>query len=276
VRTEAATRQTLERAILAALARGRDVWPRVAVVEQAFAAHVRRLGIEEMALVDNGADLVLAYACTAGDEHALRFLHRQLLPSLDADLGRLGVATPDLDDVRQIVLERLLTSPVGGLASYAARSPLVSWLRSVVCRTAIDAHRASRRDRTRSDPAALDRLVSDTVDPELSTLRAKMQPDFQQALEESLAALSGRAKHILRLYYVDGLNIAAIGAIYGVHRATVARWITGIRAAVTARLRRRVSAALQSTSSEFRSLVEAVRDDLHVSVDRVLDAARQG
>jgi RNA polymerase sigma-70 factor, ECF subfamily len=266
----------LEQAVARALEAGRAEWGDVFLDLDAFTGHVRRLQLDRAALDQHGADLVLALACAGGDERALVVLQRRLMPSFDPDLRRLGVAAEDLDDVRQLVLVRLLTSPGGGLASYAGRSSLLSWLRTVVCRTAIDVRRAAPRDPVSATQNALDRLVSESADPELTAIRSGLHTEFQQALTDSVTALTARSKEVLRLYYVDGMNIGAIGEIYGVHRATVARWINGIRSAVMTRLRQRVAGSLRPTSSEFRSLTEAVRDDLHLSVDRVLKDNAEG
>jgi RNA polymerase sigma-70 factor (ECF subfamily) len=72
------------------------------------------------------------------------------------------------------------------------------------------------------------------------------------------------------MHYVDGLNIEAIGAVYHVHRATVARWLIAIRAEVLNGLRERFALAPKATSSDFRSYYSALRDELHLSISRVL------
>ena len=41
-----------------------------------------------------------------------------------------------------------------------------------------------------------------------------------QALESSIASLSERDRAILKFHFVEGMNIEALGTIYGVHRAT--------------------------------------------------------
>ena len=44
-----------------------------------------------------------------------------------------------------------------------------------------------------------------------------------------MRGLDDRSKNLLRHAYVDGHGIDAIGAIYGVHRATAARWVERAR-----------------------------------------------
>ena len=98
--------------------------------------------------------------------------------------------------------------------------------------------------------------------------------DFQRAIEDSLPALSDRSKEILRLYYVGGLNIEAIAAQQGVHRATVARWLNGIRAVVLANLRRGWPTTVRPTSSAFQTLVTAMRDEVELDVTALLAIPR--
>jgi RNA polymerase sigma-70 factor (ECF subfamily) len=265
-----------DHAIARAAASGRSAWPGVSVSDEVFGEHLRRLGVDPAALARHGDDLYLACACARGDEAAVAALHTRLLPALEGHLRRLGGHGADLDDLRQLLLVRLLAAPNRGLVSYAGRSPLIGWLRTIASRTAFDARRAAPPDPAGADRGALDRLVSAGADPELATIRQQLQADFQQALEDSLAALSPRARTVLRMHYIDGLNIDAIGEAHNVHRATVARWINGIRSAVMTRLRERVTASLRPTSSELRSLTAAVRDDLHISVDRVLGDGGRG
>jgi len=258
-----------EAALRRAAERGQRAWPGLTLPLRVFAAHAQRLGVEDQELEGHGHDLWLACACARRDEQALRLLQDQVLPALDGRLRRMGIRPGELDEVRQQLLIGLLTAPNGGLASYAARSSLVSWLRVVASRTALRVRRDCLREPV-PDGEALDELVSGSVDPELMAIRDRLRPEFQRALEESVAALSRRAKDVLRMHYIEGMNIDAIGVVYKVHRATVARWIAGIRSAVIARLRERVTASQSPTSSEFRSLTAAIRDDLHLTLDRVL------
>jgi RNA polymerase sigma-70 factor (ECF subfamily) len=69
---------------------------------------------------------------------------------------------------------------------------------------------------------------------------------------------------------VDGLSIDALGEIYGVHRATAARWIAKIREDLLARTREAFSARAKVGRAEFESLLRLARSQLDVSLRRVL------
>jgi hypothetical protein len=57
-----------------------------------------------------------------------------------------------------------------------------------------------------------------------------------------------------------------------VHRATVARWLVHVRGVLLKQVCRRLSIDIGSSPSEARSLIEAVREDLHLSLSRLLPA----
>jgi RNA polymerase sigma-70 factor (ECF subfamily) len=258
----------LERAIGVAARAGRAAWEGVDVALADFAAHVRGSGARADDLEQHGADLYLACASARGDVPALRILERRLLPLVAGPVRRLGVPEAGVDDVLQNVLVAVVAGPQPRIARYSARSALLHWLRVVAIRTAITSLRRTKA------PAAGEALLNDIADaggdPELHATRLRFGGELQQALEESLEKLPRRSKTVLRMHYVDGLNIEAIGAVYRVHRATVARWLIAIRSEVLAGIRERFALSAPATSSDYRSLYFALRDELHVSLGRVL------
>jgi RNA polymerase sigma-70 factor (ECF subfamily) len=69
---------------------------------------------------------------------------------------------------------------------------------------------------------------------------------------------------------MDDLNIEAIGRVFRVHRATVARWLVTIRTRLFEHVRQRMGIAPGQSSAELRSLFAMVRSDLRVSIERLL------
>lgn len=258
-------------AVAGAVEAAQELWPEVVVPPDVFREHLRQLGADTDAVTRHGPDLYFACACARTDPAALKLFERRILPSLDRYLRRCGIDGAALDDARQKIRVRLFSEPQPRIAAYAGRGSLLGWLRVVATRVALDMVDASDTERTRrGDHEALGRLVAGSGDPELGATKSRLRASFQAALDEGLAGLSPRAKTVLRLHYVDGLNIDAIAAVYHVHRATVARWLVAIRSAVLTNLRERLSLTVRPTSSDFRSLAAALRDELHISVDRVL------
>jgi RNA polymerase sigma-70 factor, ECF subfamily len=125
-----------------------------------------------------------------------------------------------------------------------------------------------------ADDALADRAVANmpagTGDPELDVVRARYAGEFKAALEGALAKLQAQDRTVLRLHYVDGLNIDQIGGIYRVHRSTVARWIARTREGLLAEARQVLMTQLRLTTKEFQSLVAAMQSQIHLSIHRFL------
>jgi RNA polymerase sigma-70 factor (ECF subfamily) len=126
-----------------------------------------------------------------------------------------------------------------------------------------------RKDRE-NDTVALGALIEDELTPELAAVCRRHGDAFQKALERSLESLDRRDKTLLRLHFVDELSIDAIGRIYRVHRATVARRLVAVRRRIFDHLRADLSLRLGATNSEFRSILAALRTDLELSLRHLL------
>ena len=254
----------------AAFEAGGKAWPSVSLSYQDFAAHMRLLDVASVDLAVRSADLFLTSACAEGDPRALRAFDQAFIAGVDAYLLRSGVPRGLLDEVHQKVRVKLLVGPSPAIAGFAGRGPLGLWVRVTAARVAVDVAAAANTPERQPDGDMLDRLISLEPSPEMQAVKARYRDRFRAALEESLLALGERDRTILSLHFVDGLNIGAIGVVYRVHRATVARWLLAIRASVFADLQRRFALSLGSSPSELRSLVNLFQDDVQLSARRLL------
>ena len=93
---------------------------------------------------------------------------------------------------------------------------------------------------------------------------------MQVALKDALSAISVQDKTLLRLHFVDGLSAEAIGRIYGVHRATVARWLAALRRQMLQRVRHGLALPASATSSELRSLLTLLKGEIDLSLPSIL------
>jgi RNA polymerase sigma-70 factor (ECF subfamily) len=257
----------LEAAYLAASA----AHPEVALDRRRYAAFVaERLG-EGAPEGEVAADLFLVCALTDGSTNALEHFDALYLSQLPQFLSRLETSAAERDEIGQRLRERLFVGAPGGagpkIAEYRGHGRLGSWLRVVAIRTALNL-RAGRKEQPGGEQAA-DALAA-AADPELEYLRARYQGEFRAAFGAALAALEARDRTLLRLQLVDGLNIDAIGRLYGVHRATVARWLGAAREQLFTSTRDRLHRELGVSPAEFASLVRLVRSQLDVSVCRIL------
>ena len=88
---------------------------------------------------------------------------------------------------------------------------------------------------------------------------------------QALTTLTAREKTLLRLHFLDGMNIDALGVVFRVHRATVARWLVAIRTQVLDRVRQTLSLDLGASPSEAISLVRLLRSEVQLSIRRILE-----
>jgi RNA polymerase sigma-70 factor (ECF subfamily) len=256
----------------------RGVWPEIVVRDRDFVRHLAGCMAGEPNLqaalrAIRGPDLYLAFACASGDNSAIVVFERDLLLEVRPALSRMRLDRSTVDDVKQLVRQKLLmrdgaTPPK--IAEYAGRGPLESWVRVVAARTALTLLRKSGKISERPLAESALRDVASGASPEIDLVRARYAGEFTAALEETLKSLPAHDRTVLRLHFVDGLNIEQIGVIYRVHRSTVARWIARSRGELLEQTRAILAKRLRLTESEFGSLMGAVRSQLHMSLHRVL------
>lgn len=252
--------------------RARAGWPELDLDDDGFLAHVERAldgGADPAAVY--AADLWLAYGCAVGNDEALAAFDREVLSQVGLLLGRLQPTPQLVDEVRQQLRHKLLVAEPGArprIAEYAGRGPLQAWVRVAAVRTALDLLRTSgARSGAEVEP---DDLADDAASPELEYLKRRYRQQFKAAFQEALRGLDAEQRNVLRLHVVEGLNVDEIGALFKVHRSTVARWIATARQQVLAAARGKLRAELGLSAGEFDSLAGVVRSQLDLSVKKIL------
>jgi RNA polymerase sigma-70 factor, ECF subfamily len=241
-------------------------WPRVAFDREAFLRHLERLEVHESRLSTHGVDLYLASAVLRGDREALRAFDG-VLASIVGVAARIDASRSFIDDVGQELRVKLLTGDEPKLRSYSGVGSLREWLRVAALRTALNLKRSDRLLPTDDVPVT---AILDGLDD--AQMKKVYLPEINAALERVIRELSVRERTLLRLHFVDGLNIDRIAVIYRVHRATVARWLAAVRQQVLAELQTRLGEAHGLGSTDVRSLYRRMQDDVHVTISRVLRA----
>ncbi len=250
--------------------------PEIRVDRDAFSAFVAgkaQAATDPAAL--HGTDLLLAFAAVQQEPHALVRLEKQLreLPQM---LTKLRLDDAALADTVQDVRAKLLLSDrerTPKLLEYSGRGALGAWLRTVAVRTAISSMRTQTRRRESSFEDLAIRASAD--DPELTAAKDRYREPFQTAFRGALQALSSRERNVLRMYLLDGRNIEEIGKVYGVHRATVARWIADTRQALAKSTRNAMTGTVDATSAEFRSITRLCFSQVDVSLHTLLQSAER-
>ena len=257
--------------LLEAHRRGREAWPGIEVDADRFADHVASKlghGVDLDALAVE--DLYLACALLRGDPAALRVLEQRFIPQIAAVLARRGVRADGIDELAQTLREHLLvgtrTRP-GRIADYAGRGPLRSFI--IVAAVRMSQRADQRARRLTLVPVT---SIADTRGGEAEDVLAKgeYREPVARACEHALLGLPRRERALLRLQLVDGASIDQIGVIYGVHRATAARWLARARAMIRERTSERLADALGVDERRAASIADLVHSRIDVSVARLL------
>jgi RNA polymerase sigma-70 factor (ECF subfamily) len=247
---------------------GRRSWPGVNVDKAFFAERIRILAVEEDQLLTLAGDLYLASACLARDKEGVLAFEKGFLAPVPRLLTRVALSPHQEDELRQQLRIKLLVGPAPKIGEYRGMGPLGGWVRVCALRLALDLKLGA--DNRRSDGDALDALMVGGTGGEIQLDAEHHRAAFQAALQESLAGLSPREKTLLRLHFLDGMSIDAIGIVFRVHRATVARWLVAIRTQVLDRVRVKLALEIGASPSEAQSLVRLLRSEVQVSIRRIL------
>jgi RNA polymerase sigma-70 factor (ECF subfamily) len=185
-----------------------------------------------------------------------------------------------IDEVKQRVRARALVARDGApprIADYAGRGPLGAWTRVIAIREHANLHRGTADgldaaiDRGGGGLDGLDDLArTGELAPELVALRARHRDVVTAGFRAAITALPARARTLLRLCYVDGATLDAIGRMYGVNKSTVSRWLAAARADVLDGARAHVRAALALPAHDVDSLLGAMPRDLEISLHGLL------
>ncbi len=209
-------------------------------------------------------DLELARAAVQGDRDALATC-RQLV----ADEVRLAAkkTTASATQVADVTadLDRLLFAE-RALADYTGRGALQAYFRITATRALFRVVNRARRE-VQVDDDLLERLAPDH-DPELSYLRSQYREVVDAAMRAAVTALDDHARALLRYQIVLGHSVEQVGKLYGVHKATAARWTATARDSLAAHLRAELARALGVT--EIDSIVRLVQSRVDISLERVL------
>jgi RNA polymerase sigma-70 factor, ECF subfamily len=203
-----------------------------------------------------------------------RLVDQLFVATTEPALTRLGVGPSDRQDLAQQQRIKLLvgTDERGpALASYAGRGSLAGWLRA----SAVRAARNARRQQAPAAPPDADEdgsaawaAVAD--DPELGHLKQAYCDAFRRAADAAFAGLSPRSRLLLKQHLLDEMAPGVLATFYGVHQATIYRWLEAVRGELVADTRRRLASELCLDDREIAQLMNLLQSQLEVSVRRLL------
>jgi len=279
--TPAARERFVDRAGLAlqlasGLAAAQGAWPRFTISSGTFGAELaRRLGdaaSPEVIAHVRFADVYIAVACCDGNAAAIVACEDAVLRHVDA-AGVHVRATPDqVNEVRARVRRILFVDEPGRPAAtreFSGRGDLRGYVRVIATRELIRLVNRERREVHVDDATMFDALVPHS-DPELSIMRERYRGDVDLAMRLALASLDEKSRALLRYSLIDGWSIDRLGQLYGVHRATAARWIADARDLLGERIRSELASRLAMETGDVDSIVRLVQSRVDMSLERLL------
>lgn len=174
-----------------------------------------------------------------------------------------------LAEVLQRVRQRLLVGDKPRLATYQGRGALVQYLKAVVLSVSIDLKRAARPAEEADDDA----LFAATAGEESVVTRLAQQAHrqhFTAAFKDALEMLSAEERTWLRMRFVDGLSVEAVGAAFGVHRTTAMRRLEKAQEQLMAETKRLLGKRLKLPARELDSVLRGLRPSLAENLSRLL------
>ena len=218
------------------------------------------------------ADLALAAACAQGDAEAIATVEARYFADLDRALARFEGGAALVDEVKQRLRDKLFVGDGSAprISSYTGRGDLGRWIRVAATREAIGILRKGKREIPMEESALAQVLAEGEGDLELAYLKRLYAAEFKSAFQRAITELAPKERTILKYHVLDGLNIDRIGAIHGVHRATVARWIADIRDTLLIRTREILMGQIDVNRAEFESIMRLIQSQLDVSLSRLL------
>lgn len=248
-------------------------WPNVHCDPDTLAARLEALEIESLDGV-RWVEFALAQACVDGDAAALRVFEAEFIRGTERALQRLDSGSDFVDEAQQRLRERLLVPRDDGsprIADYRGRGPLAGWVSVAAVRVGLSLLRASKRAARRDEGLWAEAVLFPTgVETDLQHLKQRYAPLLAECIRKVFAGLEERERAVLRMYFVEGLNIDAIGLVYGVHRSTIARWISRTRSTISDAVHAMMVQDGVVPSEELQSIDRLVRSQLDISLGGLL------
>ncbi len=258
----------------AVIAGAKLAWPTVKLDEaqlaEFIAARIEGADLASALAAAPAGDLAIAAACAA-QEPTAHAAFDAILTEVNAAGASTRAGTDLIQEVKQLLRVQLLIVRDGkppGIAGYRGKGPLRGWVRITATRELI--RHLKKQQREQPIERSLEDALGTASDPMLSQLKAEYRSEFATALRDAITQLSAEDRTLLRQSIVDQLSIDAIGAAFGVHRATAARWLQRARAALVSGTRNILSERLKLPVDEIDSVIRLVQSRLDASMVRYL------
>ena len=267
--------------LAAELAAARARWPEAGVTDDTFAVALVT-GLRAQKDADTALarlrveDLFLAQWCTTGDTRAIAAFEQVHRVDLDAVLGRFRRLAMTSDELQQMLRVKLFVGSedrAPRIGDYSGFGFLQNWVRVTAARALVDIARREHAHKVEVLMADHDLFDVAALGADLTNRYSREQVGraIKQAFAHAVAGLAPRQRNFLRHAHVDTLSLDQIAALYGIHRATVARTLAQARLDLSAATRKALGAQLGVSEASIDSLVRDADSRIDLSLSRVLD-----
>ena len=240
----------------------------VAAVVIRYAADASEAERLEIVATLRVGDLVLARACSIGNEHAWDVFLVRFRAFLYETAYRIAKDEAPGRELADGLYAELYGIPnregrrISKLDYYMGRGTLEGWLRTVLAQQHVN------RFRSHAKGVSLDEQVEAGVSFAASTATAAPVTDERvaQAVVQTLAEVSDEERFLLASYYLDQRTLANIGRQLCVHESTISRKLEKLTKELRKRIRKRLQAAGINSRRCDELLLELDVRDLNVNV----------
>ncbi|HWO13555.1 MAG TPA: hypothetical protein VNN80_28835 [Polyangiaceae bacterium] len=252
-------------------ARARQTWPNITLERERFARHCEVVlgDVPSSAWAEQGVELYLCCACVAGNATAQRVLSLQYLRRVEQQLSLSCNDAELVDEAMQALRIKLLVGPRPKIARFAARGPLLHWLRVAAKRTLLDVARARRSQRLAQQETSCEPGWCE-ADPLANIRAARYAQTFLDGLQHTIDGLSLQDRLLMQHAVVEGGTIDVIGSLYAIHRSTVARRLQRIRRGLAVAVRQRLKAEHRLGDDDIDELTRELCHSLQPSLHELL------
>lgn len=252
----------------AAIDEARLKWPGISLSDSVFASHVRsKLGAHPSRPELRVTDLFLACACAQRDSAAIAQFEATYFGEVGVVCARFPALSVTQDDVQQRLREKLFLADPPSIVGYGGQGDLRSWFRAAVLHLVLNITSRESRE-VPTEGCFFQAILDASPSAEAEFLRRACRKEFEEAFVAAVGALPDRDKSLLRYAFNDKLTIDEIGTIFGVHRATAARWIHKAQLGLVETTRQTLASQLAISESEAESVVRGALSSLGTTLFR--------
>lgn len=272
------TMASLEQHLREVIAVAQTAWPEIMLSSEVFVRHLAaQMGDTDMSSeflrTVHAADLYLACACAHCIPRALETFEKNFLSRVAAFLARSEQSRETVDEICQVLREKLFISTPhtrARIADYSGQGTLKNWLRVTARRTAISLHRMAKEHQTQPLDESIAEALSATESPELACIKQRYHVQLKDAFQSVLTTFSDEERNLLRLHLVAGLTLEQIARLFGVHPSTIMRRLEKLQTHLMRETIRRLKIHLRLDAQDLESLFALVRSQLDLSLSRIL------